>query len=87
MGIDEIITLEDGTEYILLLSTQRDDSKYFLASKYENDAPTDSYEVFKEVMVGSDYAVEAVTDEELKNSLTEEFENQVDNMEDNESEN
>lgn len=87
MGIDEIITLEDGTEYILLLSTQRDDSKYFLASKYVNDAPTDSYEVFKEVMVGNDYAVEAVTDEELKNSLTEEFENQVDNMEDNESEN
>ena len=86
MGNDEIITLEDGTEYILLLSTQRDDSKYFLASKYENDAPTDSYEVFKEVMVGNDYAVEAVTDEELKNSLTEEFENQVDNMEDNESE-
>ena len=77
MGIDEVITLEDGSEYILLLSTEKDGSKYFLASKYVNDAPTDSYDLFKELVVDNEFAVEPVSDETLKAKLIEEFENQV----------
>ncbi len=87
MGIDEVITLEDGSEYILLLSTEKDGSKYFLASKYVNDAPTDSYDLFKELVVDNEFAVEPVSDETLKAKLIEEFENQVDAMDEEEKEN
>ena len=87
MGIDEVITLEDGSEYILLLSTEKDDSKYFLASKYVNEAPTDSYNLFKELVVDNEFAVEPVSHETLKAKLIEEFENQVDAMDDEEEEN
>ncbi len=87
MGIDEVITLEDGSEYILLLSTEKDGSKYFLASKYVNDEPTDSYDLFKELVVDNEFAVEPVSDETLKAKLIEEFENQVDAMDEEEEEN
>lgn len=87
MGIDEVITLEDGSEYILLLSTEKDGSKYFLASKYVNDSPTDSYDLFKELVVDNEFAVEPVSDETLKAKLIEEFENQVDALDEDEEEN
>ncbi len=80
MGIDEIITLEDGSEYILLLSTEDNGAKYFLASKYVNGAPTDSYEVFKELVVDNEFAVEKVNEEALKTRLIETFQMQTDAM-------
>lgn len=80
MGIDEIITLEDGSEYILLLSTEVDGAKYFLASKYVNEAPTDSYELFKELVIDNEFAVEQVEDKALEAKLIEDFESQVDLM-------
>ncbi len=86
MGIDEVITLEDGSEYILLLSTEKDGSKYFLASKYVNEAPTDSYDLFKELVVDNEFAVEKVTDDALEAKLIEEFEGQIDSMDDEEAE-
>ena len=82
MGIDEIITLEDGSEYILLLSTEQEGAKYFLASKYVNEAPTDSYELFKELIIDNEFAVEQVEDDALEAKLIEEFENQIDLMDD-----
>ena len=80
MGIDEIITLEDGSEYILLLSTEHEGEKYFLASKYINEKPSDEYELFKELIIDNEYAVEQVEDETLEAKLIEEFENQVDQI-------
>lgn len=84
MGIDEVITLEDGSEYILLLSTEKEGVKYFLASKYENEEPTDSYELFKQLVVNNEFAVEPVKDSELEAKLIDEFERQVDAMNDEE---
>lgn len=83
MGVDEIITLEDGSEYILLLSSMQDNGKYFLASKFVNEAPTEDYELFKELVIDNEFAVEKVEDEALENKLIQDFESQIDSMDDN----
>lgn len=80
MGVDEIITLEDGKEYILLLESRQDDGKYFLAVEAVNDAPTDHYELLKEIVIDGELSVEEVVDEDAKQRLIEDLENQYDEM-------
>lgn len=82
MGVDEVITLDDGKEYVLLLSTNVDGEKYFLASEVVDNAPTTSYELFKELIIDNEFSVEQVVDEKLEEKLIEDFEAQVEAMED-----
>lgn len=81
MGVDEIITLEDGKEYILLLSTVEEGEKYFLAVEALNEMPTDNYEIFKEVVEDGELSVEEVVDEELRLRLIDTLNQQYDEME------
>ena len=81
MGIDEIITLDDGKEYILLLETRYENEKYFLASLAINKEPSDTYTVFKEIIENGEISVEEITNEELIGKLHEDFDTQIDNME------
>lgn len=80
MKVDEKITLEDNTEFLLLLDSVIDGVKYFLAVELENDTPIDHYEVFKETKDGEDFLVEEVEDGELKDKLLANFEDQYDEM-------
>ena len=80
MGVDEIITLEDGKEYILLLESIQNGEKYFLAVEAIDNAPTDKYEIFKEIIIDGEISVEEVIDEELRAKLLEDLENQYDEM-------
>lgn len=83
MGIDEVITLEDGKEYVLLLTTNLDGNKYFLAAEVINNEPSEKYEIFKELIVNNEFSVEQVLDTKLTEKLMEDFEDQFDKMVDN----
>ncbi|MBQ6840683.1 MAG: hypothetical protein IJO63_01015 [Bacilli bacterium] len=80
MGIDEIITLEDGKEYILLTQSIQDGEKYFLAVEAVNEVPTENYELFKEVIENGELSVEEVVDEALRLRLIDDLEAQYDAM-------
>ncbi len=80
MGIDEIITLEDGKEYVLLTQSIQDGEKYFLAVEAVNNVPTDNYELFKEVIENGELSVEEVVDDALRLRLIDDFEAQYDAM-------
>lgn len=80
MGVDEIITLEDGKEYILLLESVQEGEKYFLAVEAVNNEPTDKYEIFKEIIIDGELSVEEVVDEDLRLKLLDDLENQYDEM-------
>lgn len=82
MGVDEIITLEDGKEFILLTETVVEGDKYFMAVEAINDEPTENYELFKQVVENGELSVEEVVDEGLRLKLLDEFEEQIDELED-----
>jgi hypothetical protein len=78
MGVDEIITLDDGKEYILLLDCIDGNDKYFLGVEAINNEPSDHYEVFKQVFENGEYYVEEVEDYELLDKLLNDFEDKFD---------
>lgn len=69
MGVDEIITLEDGKEYILLSQVLINDDKYFLAVEAVNNLPTENYTLYKETTDDGELAVEEVENKDLINQL------------------
>ena len=78
MGVDDIITLDDGKEYILLLESVDGADTYFLAVEAVNNEPTDHYEVFKQVLENDEYSVEEVENQELLEKLLDDFEDKFD---------
>ena len=79
MGVDDIITLDDGKEYILLFKSSEGNDNYFLGVEAVNNEPTENYEVFKEIIENGESLVEEVTDEALLEKLLDDFEEQFDN--------
>lgn len=69
MGVDEIITLDDGKEYILVSQVLINDEKYFLAVEAVNNLPTKNYTLYKEVIEEDGYAVEEIENKALINQL------------------
>lgn len=85
MGVDEIITLENGKEYVLLLATMQDNQKYFLASEMLNNESTENYKLFKELIINNEFSVEEIIDEKLQEKLIADFEAQYEAEVDNEN--
>lgn len=78
MSVDEKITLEDNSEYLLMTETVLDGVKYFFASEIQDENPTDNFKIFKEIEDEEGFLVEEVEDEELKEQLLEQFEDILD---------
>ena len=74
MGVDEIITLDDGKEYILLSQTVLNNEKFFLAVEAINNEPSEKYALFKEIVENGALSVEEVEDNELKDQLIDQLE-------------
>lgn len=85
MDIDQVITLDDGNEYVLLVKTEHDTGKYYLASQMANGEPSDNYEILKELVIDNEFSVETVSDAKLKDELMEKFEEEFDKLEDDEN--
>ncbi len=80
MNIDEIITLDDGKEYLLLFKSNLNNENYYLASEFVNEQPTENYEVIKEVNNNGEIWVEMIDDSELQDQLLDAFEAEIDAM-------
>lgn len=84
MDIDQVITLDDNNEYVLLVKAEVDAEKYFLAAKMSNGEPTEEYEVLKELIIDNEFSVETVEDEKLRETLFDKFEDEFDKLDENE---
>ena len=80
MKVDEKITLDDNSEYVLLTESIQDGSKYFLAVEVNGDKPTDHYKLFKEVKDGEDFLVEEVDDKELRTKILDDIDEHLDEI-------
>lgn len=78
MGVDEVITLDDGKEYVLLSQSIQENQKYFLAAELVAGNLTENYSIFKEIQDADGYSVEEVTDETITDALIDDFESQYD---------
>lgn len=78
MGVDELITLDDGTEYVLLTETVHEGDKYFMAVETINEVPTENYVIFKQIIEDGELSVEEVEDQELCEKLVTAFEQAFD---------
>lgn len=78
MGVDEIITLDDGRQYILLSQVLINDEKYFLAVQAVNELPTKNYTLYKEIIEDGQLAVEEIENEDLVYQLVMALEKQYD---------
>ena len=74
MKVDEIIELENGTSYLLLLNSTIDNTNYFLAVKLnEQEESTNDYIVLKEIMENNETYIQKVTDPIILSKLITEY--------------
>ena len=69
MEIDELITLDDNKQYVLLSKAEKDGKNYFLAAEIINDQPSENYEIFEEINENNEISVEVVDNQELIDEL------------------
>lgn len=74
MKVDEIIDLENGTSYLLLLDSTIDNNNYFLAVRLnEKEEPTNDYIVLKEITENNETFIQKVTDPIILSKLINEY--------------
>lgn len=81
MKVDEMITLEDGKSYGLLLDAEIESGKYFLAVLLnDNEEPTNNFKVFKETKKNNESFVNEEKDPLVLNTLLNEYYLQIDEV-------
>ncbi len=79
MQIDDIIELENNKNYLLLLESILDNSKYFLAVGLdEHDEPTKEYVVLKEIIENDETFVSQINNPIILNQLIADFQEDYD---------
>ena len=74
MKVDEIIDLENGKSYLLLLDSVIDNVKYFLAvGLNEKDEPNNDYIVLKEITENTEIYIQKVTDPVILSKLINDY--------------
>ena len=74
MKVDEIIDLENGKSYLLLLESLIDNSNYFLAvALIDSDEPTNDYIVLKEINEDNEIYAQKVNDPIILSKLIQEY--------------
>ena len=83
MKIDDIISLENGKDYGLLLESVIDDVRYFLAVLVDKEEkPLDEYIVLEEVVEDDETYVRKINDPLILNQLMEDYSLQLEDLED-----
>ena len=83
MKIDDIISLENGKDYGLLLESVIDDVRYFLAVLVDKEEkPLDEYIVLEEVVEDDETYVQKINDPLILNQLMEDYSLQLEALED-----
>lgn len=77
MNIDQVITLANNKNYLLLLKSEMTDDNYFLAVLLdENNEPTNVYAVLKEVIKNGEIYSQKINNPLVLNQLLEDYKEQ-----------
>lgn len=72
--VGNIVTLENGVEYLLLEELEKDGIRYIYAVQtLEDETPTDQYLIFEAIKDGEDEFLKEVDNRELYDELLDEF--------------
>lgn len=72
--VGNIVTLENGQEYLLLEELSKDNSKYVYSVRIlQDDTPTDEYLIFEAINANEEEYLKPVEDKEKYDVLIEEF--------------
>lgn len=78
--IDKIITLDDGSKYMIMDQGNYNGKCYFLASELDNNEDlTDKILIFEETVENGERIVSTVIDEKILKALADYFKNRVEN--------
>ena len=74
MKVDEVVTLANGKNYLLLLNSELTDENYFLSVLLDsNNEPTDEYVVLKEIEKEGETYCQKVDDPLILNELISDY--------------
>lgn len=74
ISVGNVVTLENGFEYLILEELEKDGKKYVYAVKtLEDDNLTDEYIVFEAIIDENGEFIKTVTDKDLYDQLLDEF--------------
>lgn len=77
MKIDDVLTLENGKKYLLLLNSKIGETKYFLAVLVDNDEmPLKEYEVLEQIINNGEEYVQIIKEPIILDSLLKDFQAQ-----------
>ena len=72
--VGNIVTLENGQEYLLLEELKKNDITYMYAVRtLEDETPTDEFLIFEAIINGDDEFLKVVADKDLYDELIDEF--------------
>lgn len=78
ISVGNVVTLENGFEYLILEELEKDGKKYVYAVKtLEDDNLTDEYIVFEAIIDENGEFIKTVTDKDLYDQLLDEFSDAV----------
>ena len=72
--VGNIVTLENGQEYLLLEELKKNDTTYMYAVRtLEDETPTDEFLIFEAIINGDEEFLKVVADKDLYDELIDEF--------------
>lgn len=72
--VGNIVTLENGQEYLLLEELKKNDITYMYAVRtLEDETPTDEFLIFEAIINGDEEFLKVVADKDLYDELIDEF--------------
>lgn len=72
--VGNIVTLDNGTEYLLLEEIKKNDTRYLYAVRVlEDETPTDEFLIYEAIVNGSEEFLKEIEDKELYDQLMEDF--------------
>ncbi len=72
--VGNIVTLENGLEYLLLEELEKEGHKYVYAVRVvEDDTPTDEFLIYEAITTGDEEYLKNVSDKALYDELIEDF--------------
>lgn len=72
--VGNIVTLDNGTEYLLLEELTKNDTRYIYAVRVlEDETPTDEFLIYEAIVNGDEEYLKGIEDKKLYDELIEDF--------------
>ena len=80
MKIDQVVTLANDKDYLLLLESENTEERYFLSVLLKDNEPTQEYAVLKEVIQDGEMYCQKINNPVVLNQLLEDYQVQYNEM-------